>query len=491
MADYVESLSNEQVDNALRVIENLQLAGKDLTPEKIKYAVEIANKAANMGISPELAVSIAYHESGLDPSKTGGVGEIGIMQVRPETAKGMGFDTKSLKGNPDEQIDAGLRYLKEQLNTYENDPKLAVVAYNAGPDASFFRGGDLHPTTKKYLDSVEAMGAFGEPAQAPAEQAPSEAPPVQAAPDYTLQTPPPPPPLPPGPTPKDLQEQKEGALIGAGIGATKTVGQAGLSGARGALGMVGENLARGAQEAGLASVAPPAQPPGVLGQMPPGPDVSGGKPTGGTGAANWGKAFGLGDIEANRATAMGNAPGSADELIKARAAALQRLQGMAPATDMAEDPTRGGLMVPKQTAYTGPRGPQGEIGGAKPPPVIPRTAPPASSLSEVTGLLRKLAETPLLKYAMPAVGGALSGLEAVRAAQELRKPNPDYGEAALSGAGALGGVMSMFPATAPVGIPLSLGVGAARFARDRARENEQLGYKPDVIPSNPMGDFGF
>jgi len=491
MSDYVESLSNEQVDNALRVIENLRIAGKDLTPEKIKYAVEIANKAANMGISPELAVSIAYHESGLDPSKTGGVGEIGIMQVRPETAKGMGFDTKSLKGNPDEQIDAGLRYLKEQLNTYENDPKLAVVAYNAGPDAQFFRGGDLHPTTKKYLDSVEAMGGFGEPAQALAEQAPSEAPPVQAAPDYTLQIPPPPPPLPPGPTPKDLQEQKEGALIGAGIGATKTVGQAGLSGARGALGMVGENLARGAQEAGLASVAPPAQVPGVLGQAPAGPEISGGQPTGGSGSANWAKKFGLQEIEANRATAMGNAPGSADELIKARAAALERLQGLAPARGMVEDPTRGGVMVPQQNVYTGPRGSQGEIGGAKPPPVLPRTPPPASALSEVTGLLRKLAETPLLKYAMPVAGGALTGLDVARTMQELRKPKPDYGEAALSGVGALGGAMSMFPATAPVGIPLSVGVGAARFAQDRARENERLGYKPDVIPSNPMGDFGF
>ena len=481
MSDYVESLSNEQVDNALRVIENLQLAGKDLTPEKIKYAVEIANKAANMGISPELAVSIAYHESGLDPSKTGGVGEIGIMQVRPETAKGMGFDTKSLKGNPDEQIDAGLRYLKEQLNTYENDPKLAVVAYNAGPDASFFRGGDLHPTTKKYLDSVEAMGAFGEPAQAPAEQAPSEAPPVQAAPDYTLQTPPPPSPLPPGPTPKDLQEQKEGALIGAGIGATKTVGQAGLSGARGALGMVGENLARGAQEAGLASVAPPAQPPGVLGETAPAGSVVS-NPQNQFERSIQGAVNEEGTTGRQRQNVYNTETGR-------QAAQRRNVQNVF--TRNTWNATPQGVLFPEQNAYTGPRGPQGEIGGGKPPPVIPRTAPPASSLSEVTGLLRKLAETPLLKYSMPAVGGALSGLEAVRAAQELRKPKPNYGEVALSGAGALGGVMSMFPATAPVGIPLSLGVGAARFARDRAKENERLGYKPDVIPSNPMGDFGF
>jgi hypothetical protein len=216
-----------------------------------------------------------------------------------------------------------------------------------------------------------------------------------------------------------------------------------------------------------------------------------GPAVGGSGTANWGKAFGLGDIEANRATAMGNAPGSADELIKARAAALKRLQGMAPATGMAEDPTRGGLMVPQQTPYTGPRGPGGEIGGAKPPPVSPIAPKPAGALEEVTGLLRRFATTPLFRYAMPVAGGAVAGGEFTRAAQELRKEQPDYTTAGLSGLSGLGGVMSLFPPTAPVGIPLSLGAGALQFGRERARENEALGYRPDVIPSNPMGDFGF
>jgi hypothetical protein len=123
--------------------------------------------------------------------------------------------------------------------------------------------------------------------------------------------------------------------------------------------------------------------------------------------------------------------------------------------------------------------------------VSPVTPKPAGALEEVINLFRQMTRAPLLRRAIPIAGGALAGGEAFRAAEELQKDNPDYGEAALSGAGALGGVMSMFPATAPIGIPLSAGVGAARFAQDRARENERLGYKPDVIPSNPMGDFGF
>jgi hypothetical protein len=329
-------------------------------------------------------------------------------------------------------IDAGVRILKKHLNKYPDDPRLALVAYNAGPGISFFSGGELPEETKNYIKKIIGYGGI-------------PAPTVNQTPTMTEED----------VVPEETVPEEE------------STGFSDKSLAQGAGAVVGYKVGQ------LQNRAPsmPAQGGALDAAMPPGPDVSGGKPTGGTGAANWGKAFGLGDIEANRATAMGNAPGSADELIKARADALKRLQGMAPATGMVEDPTRGGLMVPQQT-----------------PPVTPK---PAGALEEVVNLFRQMTRAPLLRRAIPIAGGALAGGEAFRAAEELQKDNPDYGEAALSGAGALGGVMSMFPATAPVGIPLSLGVGAARFAQDRARENERLGYKPDVIPSNPMGDFGF
>ena len=112
-------------------------------------------------------------------------------------------------------------------------------------------------------------------------------------------------------------------------------------------------------------------------------------------------------------------------------------------------------------------------------------------LEEVTSLLKRLAATPILRYAAPPVVGALSAGEANRAFQQARGPKPDYTGAALSGASALGGAMSLFPATAPIGIPLGLGAGAAQAIRERMKENEDIGYGPDVGATNPMGDYGF
>jgi hypothetical protein len=123
--------------------------------------------------------------------------------------------------------------------------------------------------------------------------------------------------------------------------------------------------------------------------------------------------------------------------------------------------------------------------------VAPAMPKPASALEDITAVLRNMMSMPLIRRAVPIAGGALAGGEFARMGQELRKDKPDYVSAGLSGLGGLGGVMSLFPPAAPVGVPLSLGVGALQFGRERARENEALGYRPDVIPSNPMGDFGF
>lgn len=448
--------------------------GKDLDEEQRGVAAKIIERASAMGVDPRLAVAVAYQESRLRPNVgRSPKGAVGIMQVMPATGKDFGFSMEDLK-DTDRNIDAGLTVLKSYLAQFPEDPRLGVVAYNAGPNHSFFKGGDLPTETQEYLTNLKAYGAFtpgGEPTMTEED--------IEEDEGYSLAE---------EQAEKDAQEVRQAQLYGGGAGAA-------LGAVRGAGDIAGsaiEGIAQRAAEGALRAAQAPTIPGGVQPPMgaPAAPEgVS--RPTGGSGTFNWGKAFGLGDIEAGRATAMGDAPGSADELIKQRAAALQRLQGMAPATGMMEDPTRGSLMVPQQSPYTGPRGPQGEIGGGKPPPVSPVTPKPAGTLEEVTSLLRRFATTPLMRYALPTVGGALSAGEAVRAAQELRKDQPDYLTAGLSGAGALGGLLSMFPGTAPVGIPLAVGAGLGQFARERVRENEAAGYRPDVIPSNPMGDFGF
>jgi hypothetical protein len=133
---------------------------ESLDENQSRIAVKIAEKAKEMGIDPKLAVAIAYKESGLHPhAKTGAAGEIGIMQIKPDTAKLFGYKKDDLH-DVDTNIKAGLTFLKSNLDKFDNDPKLATVAYNAGPDSSFFSGGKLPEITESYIKDLNKWGAY-------------------------------------------------------------------------------------------------------------------------------------------------------------------------------------------------------------------------------------------------------------------------------------------------------------------------------------------
>jgi len=152
-----------------------------LNPLQKSYADKIAAEARAMGISPKLAVAIAYQESRLNPQVgKGSAGEIGVMQVRPETAKMLGIDAERLK-DPNTNIITGLRYLKQALDAAEGDPRLAALGYNAGIGA--IKNPDSIPeSTLSYLKDLKGYGTFGaaKPVEAPPEQ--TAAPVAAAAP---------------------------------------------------------------------------------------------------------------------------------------------------------------------------------------------------------------------------------------------------------------------------------------------------------------------
>jgi len=78
-------------------------------------------------------------------------GAVGVMQLMPETAAGLGVNPYDMKSN----VEGGAKYLREMLDTFDGDVKKAVAAYNAGPNAVKAYGGvPPYAETQNYVSSV-------------------------------------------------------------------------------------------------------------------------------------------------------------------------------------------------------------------------------------------------------------------------------------------------------------------------------------------------
>ena len=93
------------------------------------------------GIPAGLLSAVISKESSGNAGATSGKGAIGLTQIMPDTARGMGYDPDALKRDPSLQVEAGARYLKQMLDAHGNVPD-ALAAYNWGPSnmRKFLRG---------------------------------------------------------------------------------------------------------------------------------------------------------------------------------------------------------------------------------------------------------------------------------------------------------------------------------------------------------------
>ncbi|MGP8099738.1 MAG: lytic transglycosylase domain-containing protein [Candidatus Cybelea sp.] len=112
--------------------------------------------AADYGVDPALIEAIIERESAFDSNATSSAGARGLMQLMPQTAAGLGVtDSYDAAQN----VAGGTRYLRSLLDRFGN-VKLAVAAYNAGPDAVQRYGGvPPYEETRNYVRNVMASYA--------------------------------------------------------------------------------------------------------------------------------------------------------------------------------------------------------------------------------------------------------------------------------------------------------------------------------------------
>jgi soluble lytic murein transglycosylase-like protein len=105
------------------------------------------------GVDRKLVMAVIDVESGFNAGAVSTAGAQGMMQIMPET--GLDLDLYN-PFDPKENIDAGIRYLKYLLDTFP-DRRLAVAAYNAGPNAVKKYGGiPPYEETQNYVQKVWA-----------------------------------------------------------------------------------------------------------------------------------------------------------------------------------------------------------------------------------------------------------------------------------------------------------------------------------------------
>ncbi|HLY18637.1 MAG TPA: lytic transglycosylase domain-containing protein [Bryobacteraceae bacterium] len=117
----------------------------------VSIAELVDNAARKYGLPPAFVHAVVTVESGYHPNAVSPKGAIGLMQLMPGTARELGADPSI----PEQNVDAGTRYLRDLLLKYDNHAYRALAAYNAGPGAvDKYHGVPPYRETYSYILNV-------------------------------------------------------------------------------------------------------------------------------------------------------------------------------------------------------------------------------------------------------------------------------------------------------------------------------------------------
>jgi|SRR6185503_1296299 soluble lytic murein transglycosylase-like protein len=125
-------------------------ARSGFTQREIEAAIEKA--ATRHNVDANLVRALVKVESNFNPNAVSRKGAMGLMQLMPQTARQLNLQNPF---DPQENVDAGVRHLKQLLDNYNGDIRLSLAAYNAGSGAvARSRGVPRYSETQNYVRRI-------------------------------------------------------------------------------------------------------------------------------------------------------------------------------------------------------------------------------------------------------------------------------------------------------------------------------------------------
>ena len=120
--------------------------------KSVPYGELIHRKAEKYDVDPALVAAVIEQESRFKPRARSHVGARGLMQLMPRTGRWMG--ARDLY-DPEQNVDAGVKYIKYLEKRFDGNRKLVVAAYNGGEgNVKRYRGVPPFRETRTYVKKV-------------------------------------------------------------------------------------------------------------------------------------------------------------------------------------------------------------------------------------------------------------------------------------------------------------------------------------------------
>jgi soluble lytic murein transglycosylase-like protein len=120
---------------------------------KQQLAPLIDRAAVENRLTPALVHAVVRAESAYRSDAVSSKGAVGLMQLMPGTAERYGVGDRH---DPAQNLQGGSAYLRDLLEMFDNDLRLALAAYNAGENAVIRYGNEIppYPETQDYVRKV-------------------------------------------------------------------------------------------------------------------------------------------------------------------------------------------------------------------------------------------------------------------------------------------------------------------------------------------------